>query len=240
MSEDIERYLKSEDEGYIRITPKIQDLADEITEGAKTDAEKAEKIYDYVRKVDYFISPATRSEDLIDRTSLDCGAKHTLLASLNRAAGIPTKIKLMACPMEGLHSTVDHLGLPEWITMVGHTALHMAEENAIGGTHYATEAYYDDDWHFMDATLNDRLCDYFDGDKKERCLSKQNASGLLDCRPIGEAEDMPSNGILLSSMARMITDFTGVTSQVKNITKKRSENLLAMEDKVLEELEKQL
>jgi len=203
---NIEKYLNSE-EGYIKITPEIKELAEKITDGAETDAEKAEKIYNYMRDINYFISPSMPAPNLIDRKFLDCGSKHTLQASLLRASGIPARINLMECPLEAVSKTVDHIRLPRMGRVVLGTALSAIGEDVNYGTHYALDAYYDDDWHFQDSTVPPQLCNYFTGEKKADCLSKKNASALLGCRKIGHTKDLPSNGVIVSVMGKLAVDY---------------------------------
>lgn len=223
MTEDLSRYTKSQDVGYIKITPKIKRLADKITNGSKTDREKVERIYDFIRSKEYFISPTTYTNELIEREWLDCGSKHALFASLNRSLGIPTRIALMECPMEGFQNTLDHIHLPKGMSTVAKSLIHAFGEDILGGTHYASEVYLDGDWEFMDATMNPRLCKLMgkdNPDKHEKCLSKENVSGVLECRKIGQSEDVPSNGIILSTLARMVTDLTGATKKIRKMVEK--------------------
>jgi len=203
---NLEKYLKSE-EGYIKLTPEIEALAEKITEGATTDAEKADKIYDYMRDINYFISPAMPAPSLIDRKFLDCGSKHTLQASLLRSQGIPARINLMECPITAVTKTLEHIRLPKMTMIVGNTALNAIGEDVNYGTHYALDAHYDDEWHFQDATVPPKLCKYFTGEKKEECLSRQNASALLGCRKIGHTEDLPSNGVIISVMGKLFIEY---------------------------------
>lgn len=203
---NLEKYLKSED-GYIQITPEIKALASKITTGAKNDAEKARKIYNHVREIKYFISPSAPSSHLINRDVMDCGSKHTLHASLLRAEGIPARINIMECPLEGVANTIEHIPLPPTTQIILGTLFSAIGQDVKFGTHYALDAYYDEKWNFQDSTMNPRLCNFFTGSKREACLSDRNASALLDCKKIGHTEDLPSNGVIISTLGKMTVDY---------------------------------
>lgn len=213
MSKDHSKYLQSNEDGYIRITPKVKKLAEELTKGATTEKEKVEKIYDYVRNKKYFLVPARPTDEIIDSEFLDCGSKHTLISALNRSINIPTRIALVECPVEIFRKTLKHLKVPRWADLVGQSIISTMEGGMLGGTHYGVEAYYDKKWHFMDATLNDDLCSHFHGEKKEKCLSKKGVASVLDCKYNGHSLDLPNNAVLISNFMRFITDITGATNK---------------------------
>lgn len=217
---DLERFLRSHENGYIQITPKTEEKLQEIIGETKNPADIAEKNYEYVRSKPYFISPLKKSEELVDKSTLDCGSKSVLLASLNRAAGIPSRITMMECPFSVFRGTIDHMNIPDIAKGAADGILDMIGENARGGTHYAVESYYDDEWHLMDPTMNPEMCEYFTGEKKDLCLSKGNASAMNDCRKIGWSEDLPSNGVIIASITKLASDLTGATG----ITMKKFES----------------
>lgn len=211
MTRDLSKYLRSEDDGYIRITPEIKQLAEKLTSGANTIEEKARNIYEYIKEKNWFFSPAMPSPDLLDKDSLDCSAKHVLQASLNRSIGIPTRIALLECPIEGLMSSVENSKLPSWAKAISETVLLTISDTVKASTHYATEVFYNNKWNFMDATMNKKACGLLDKDKKKGCLSDKNVSSVLGCRKIGKSTDVTSNGVIISSAIKMLTDIAGLT-----------------------------
>lgn len=227
MTKDLSRYTKEQETGYIKITPEIKALAEELTEGATTDEDKSNKIYDYIRNKQYFISPTTKTNKLLNREWLDCGSKHALLTSLHRSLGIPTRIAITECPMEGFQNTLYHLYLPKGANAIAKSIIQAFGEDILGGTHYAAEVWYNDRWNFVDATMNPKICDMLgkeDEDKKTVCLSKRNATGVLGCRKIGHSEDVPSNGVIVSTLARIVTDITGATNNLRKTLKSHAES----------------
>lgn len=74
--------------------PEIKNLAQEITKGAKTDLDKAKRIFEWVYKnleKRGSVTIPTAKQVLRDRYG-DCNEHATLYAALARAAGIPTEI----------------------------------------------------------------------------------------------------------------------------------------------------
>ncbi len=80
----------------IRVTPAIQAKADELTKGRTTNTDKQRAIYDYVSTKFRYISlsfgvgryQAHSAQDVLTNQYGDCKDKHTLFASLLKAAGI--------------------------------------------------------------------------------------------------------------------------------------------------------
>ncbi len=220
--DDPSLYLGSHDKGYIRITPKVKKLAEKITKGAKTDREKAEKIYEYVLNKPYFFAPATSVDKVLDYEFMDCTSKHTLLATLNRAVGIPTRIALMECPINNFDGLVNQFRLPQWMEIMANGVIQAYSDDIFNGTHMATQVYLDGKWEFMDATLSPRLCKVFkEKEKKEDCLSKKNASAVLGCKIIGVSADIPSNDVIISKLGRTIADILGATNKLRKVIQKR-------------------
>jgi transglutaminase-like putative cysteine protease/tetratricopeptide (TPR) repeat protein len=90
--------------GRDAVTPALQAKADEVTAGAKTDAEKVRRLYEYVSQHNHYIGvefgvgryqPHTAMEVLTNQYG-DCKDKHTLLAALLRAEGFQPSAVLIA------------------------------------------------------------------------------------------------------------------------------------------------
>ena len=117
------------------VTPALQAKANEVTAGAKTDAEKVRLLYEYVSQHNHYIGvdfgvgryqPHTATEVLANQYG-DCKDKHTLLAALLRAEGFRPSAVLIGAgidlndkvPMPGafnhLITLVDVDGGPVWL-----------------------------------------------------------------------------------------------------------------------------
>ena len=121
--------------GRDAVTPALQEKADEITAGAKTDAEKVRALYEYVSQHNHYIGvdfgvgryqPHMATEVLANQYG-DCKDKHTLLAALLRAKGFQPSAVLIGLgiemndnvPMPGAFNhvitLVDVDGNPVWL-----------------------------------------------------------------------------------------------------------------------------
>lgn len=117
------------------VTPALHAKADEVTAGAKTDAEKVQRLYEYVSQHNHYIGvdfgvgryqPHTAMEVLTNQYG-DCKDKHTLLAALLRAKGFQPSAVLIGAgiemnekvPMPGafnhLITLVDVDDVPVWL-----------------------------------------------------------------------------------------------------------------------------
>ena len=92
--DDLQKYLKAD--RLVTISPKIQQMADEITKNKLSAIEKAQAIYDYVfENVAYDKSIPGWGQGDTERVCLikagNCTDFHSLFISLARASGIPAK-----------------------------------------------------------------------------------------------------------------------------------------------------
>ncbi|MDQ2948431.1 MAG: DUF3857 domain-containing protein, partial [Acidobacteriota bacterium] len=94
--------------GRVVVTPAIQARADELTKGLATDAEKERAIYNFVSTKFRYISVSLgmgryqphSAEDVLANQYGDCKDKHTLFASLLKAAGIEAWPALMGAGLK--------------------------------------------------------------------------------------------------------------------------------------------
>jgi len=94
--EDVGRWYGSLQKEPLTVTPAIQKKADDLTKGLKTDDEKIHAIYNFVSLKFHYIGldfgigryQPHAADDVLDNGYGDCKDKHTLLASLLKAAGI--------------------------------------------------------------------------------------------------------------------------------------------------------
>jgi len=219
MTKNYSKYLKSDSDGYIQITPEVKALAEKITLGAESDEEKVGLIHDYIKEIDYSINPSTSIDDLINSESLDCGSKHILQAALYRSLDIPTRIPILECPISGVEKAIQNLKIPKWASMATKLFFSSLKNNVKSVTHYAVEPRYNDEWHFFDATMGNHMCDFFDGEKKELCLSNEGTSGIMGCKRIGHLDDFPGSGVIFSSIIKGLLDLTGKANKIFDFTK---------------------
>lgn len=94
--------------GRDAVTPALQAKADAVTAGAKTDAEKVRRLYEYVSQHNHYIGvdfgvgryqPHTAMEVLTNQYG-DCKDKHALLAALLRAEGLQPSAVLIGAGIE--------------------------------------------------------------------------------------------------------------------------------------------
>ncbi len=83
----------AETNNYPITHPKIKELAEKVTEGARTDAEKVAKIVAFVHK---YVTPslaanAPNIHDLLEKKKGDCKSYALLFNNLARAAGVPAR-----------------------------------------------------------------------------------------------------------------------------------------------------
>jgi transglutaminase-like putative cysteine protease/tetratricopeptide (TPR) repeat protein len=94
--EEIGRWYGELQKGQVEVTPAIQAKAAELTKGLTTDEEKTHAIYNFVSLKFHYIGldfgigryQPHAADDVLDNGYGDCKDKHTLLASLLKAAGI--------------------------------------------------------------------------------------------------------------------------------------------------------
>jgi len=99
--EDLRRYLQADQ--LVTISPKIKEMAEEITQAKTTTMDKARAIYDYVLKnVSYDKTIPGWGNGDTERVCLlkagNCTDFHSLFISLARASGIPAKF-VMGVPL---------------------------------------------------------------------------------------------------------------------------------------------
>jgi len=100
---------------YLRFTPYLRSLAAKITEGAKTDAEKAWKLYEFVTtKVTYsfmrdYFQFDNHGEYCAVNLKGDCGLQALLMIILCRISGIPARWQ------SGLSIDEDYVGAHDWV-----------------------------------------------------------------------------------------------------------------------------
>lgn len=95
--EEVGQWYESLQRGRVEPTPEIRAQAAELVKGAKSDEEKLKAIYNYVSLNFRFIGIAfgigryqpNAAADVLANQYGDCKDKHTLLASLLKAAGLP-------------------------------------------------------------------------------------------------------------------------------------------------------
>jgi hypothetical protein len=94
--------------GRDQVTPALQAKADGLTAGAKTDAEKVQRLYEFVSQHNHYIGvefgvgryqPHMAAEILTNQYG-DCKDKHTLLAALLRAKGFHPDAVLIGAGVE--------------------------------------------------------------------------------------------------------------------------------------------
>jgi len=93
-TEDMSKYLKASQK--VTLSPKVRNLAKEVTSGKSTDLEKARAIYDYVfDNVSYNKDLPGWGKGDTERVCIigsgNCTDFHSLFISLARASGIPAK-----------------------------------------------------------------------------------------------------------------------------------------------------
>jgi len=94
--QDVGRWYGDLQKEPLQVTPPIQAKADELTKGLKTNDEKIRAIYSFVALKFHYIGldfgigryQPHAADDVLDNGYGDCKDKHTLLASLLKAAGI--------------------------------------------------------------------------------------------------------------------------------------------------------
>ncbi len=94
---EVEQWLKPDK--LVPLDDRIRALADQVTEGKKTDLEKARAIYDYVEKTMSYDKSGTGwgNGDIYwacDAKRGNCTDFHALFIGLNRAVGIPAKFEI--------------------------------------------------------------------------------------------------------------------------------------------------
>jgi tetratricopeptide (TPR) repeat protein/transglutaminase-like putative cysteine protease len=94
--EDVGRWYGGLQKGSLEVTPAIRAKADELTKGLKTDDDKIRAIYNFVSLQYHYIGldfgigryQPHAADDVLGNGYGDCKDKHTLLASLLKAAGL--------------------------------------------------------------------------------------------------------------------------------------------------------
>lgn len=105
---EVGRWYGGLQEERVKPTPEVTAKAAELTKGAKSDDEKIRALYDYVSTQLHYIGVAFgigryqphAAETVLENQYGDCKDKHTLLASLLSAAGIPAYPALIGSSRE--------------------------------------------------------------------------------------------------------------------------------------------